>query len=231
MKKVLISILIILLFATPALSAENLLTYGKADPNNRLVVTESRVTHADMKRNDGSTLLSKDKGAGAIVEATTLDVILFHSSASGSLCNHSIWANENKSYQNLLDDGDEVFYIQDGKNATGFFTAIASLNLGGGFDLGYYAANTPRLTVTSRSGQTYTMIVYNSITTGSGVLDTLSFSPVDTLPTTFRYHIAASNVDDNGGSLGHYGYAENYTFNGLAGTTVRTHLGYPQVVF
>jgi hypothetical protein len=197
--------------------SENLLTYTEVDPNSRVTLTADRATHATMTRNDSATYTSKDLGAGAIVEATTLNVILYHDSSTqqSAFCNHVIWSNANKSWNNLNVDGDKAFYQQDGRNATGYYTAIAQLNLGGGFDLGYYAANTARLLKISRSGNTYTGILYNGTTVGSGVKDTLTFSPVDTVPTSFRYNTLAANSDDSANSATHAGYAEFYTFSGL----------------
>ena len=197
--------------------AQDLTLYDKTDPSSKLIVTSDKVTGVGLARNSGHTWLSKSFGAGAITETVGLSYICKSLSFSGSgfFINY-VWSDVNKGVQQHHTDGDKYFdsVFSNFNFQCNYFDGTANhIDITAGF-----SGNVERLVNGSRSGQVFTVIIYNGITVGTGVLGILTVNAGE-VPPDWEYNYTGANFNDGAAST-ITAYARTLEFTGLAGISV-----------
>lgn len=193
--------------------AQNLTTYPKNDPSIKLTVTADKVAYANLLQTDGATWLSKDLGVDAIDSGVSL-AFLCKNTGSGTqpFVANNMWSNTDTDWLSHHDVGGRKHAMSYFDTFELFLRYWDGASVHDDFTSGL-SADVERLIDFSRSGQVYTMIIYNGATVGSGVLDTLTVNAGET-PPDFQYHIACSNF--TGGQPGTVtGFGRTYEFTGL----------------
>lgn len=191
---------------------QDLLFYNETDPSNKLVVIADKVTFTGLARNSGKTWLSKSLGIGAIVESTSIKYLNNVVSSSGSgFVMSNMWSNVDKEWKQQQVDGDKFIgsYFAAGQIVGRYWNGVGPVqDMTSGI-----SAGVERLIDKSRSGNIYTITIYNGLTTLSGVLDVLIIDAGET-PPDFEFHIACSNLND-GGTATLSGHTRSFIFTGL----------------
>jgi hypothetical protein len=197
--------------------AQDLTTYNKTDLAGFIsALTSDRVTVTNINRTDGPAWLSKSLGVGAITVGVTNDFIYKTTAVSGvnPLVIHTLYSNVDTDLQTLQITGKKYFRV----NAQGLKVNVTyRTGVSNRSDVtANLTINTERLIHVSRSGQIYTIVIYNGTTIGTGVLDTLAIDATES-PPDFEFHSACGDLHDGVSGRIMSGYTRTLEFTGLPG--------------